>query len=270
MIAKSRKWTKLSFRLFAATIIIAGLITGFRKLINGNTFDSWAIGGMFVIIGITSQGMLDFDDTEQADSSDNEIDESFQLKRKVDDNLVRYINLVEQMNDNLVRYTNAINQMNSAVTLCDDSVYRMTNAIKRSNRAIHRIDNILVRCSESINEMNLTIARCNSSVDQMNQISIAQATEQVNQLFAPIEERIHQFNEAFSRGKIPHETQRSEVESPVEPLDENPPLRIPSVSDTCQNCRNFHGESYGGVMLVCGCHPYGAEDSSCRDFEALS
>lgn len=36
----------------------------------------------------------------------------------------------------------------------------------------------------------------------------------------------------------------------------------------CVGCRHFHGQAYGGNLLVCGMHPYGAEGDSCPDWEA--
>jgi hypothetical protein len=38
----------------------------------------------------------------------------------------------------------------------------------------------------------------------------------------------------------------------------------------CQTCRHYHGQSYGGTLLVCGMHPYGIADgqTDCSDHEA--
>ncbi|MDJ1175469.1 hypothetical protein [Roseofilum capinflatum] len=38
---------------------------------------------------------------------------------------------------------------------------------------------------------------------------------------------------------------------------------------TCVGCRHYHGQVYGGNLLVCGMHPYGPEDSFCRDWEGM-
>lgn len=37
----------------------------------------------------------------------------------------------------------------------------------------------------------------------------------------------------------------------------------------CVGCRNYHGEAYGEQMLVCAMHPYGAEDTTCPDWESV-
>ena len=46
---------------------------------------------------------------------------------------------------------------------------------------------------------------------------------------------------------------------PVEPTAQNQPA--------CIGCRNYHGQVYGGNLLVCGMHPSGWEDEHCPDWE---
>jgi hypothetical protein len=43
----------------------------------------------------------------------------------------------------------------------------------------------------------------------------------------------------------------------------------PSVQQypACIGCRHFHGQSYGGNLLVCGMHPYGWDGENCPDWE---
>lgn len=47
---------------------------------------------------------------------------------------------------------------------------------------------------------------------------------------------------------------------PVDP----PPPRQPA----CIGCRHYHGQVYGGNLLVCGMHPYGWETENCPDWES--
>ncbi|MGK7877814.1 MAG: hypothetical protein AB4426_32275 [Xenococcaceae cyanobacterium] len=35
----------------------------------------------------------------------------------------------------------------------------------------------------------------------------------------------------------------------------------------CIGCRHYHGQVYGGNLLVCGMHPYGWDDENCPDWE---
>ncbi len=47
---------------------------------------------------------------------------------------------------------------------------------------------------------------------------------------------------------------------PVEPTAE--------IHPACIGCRNYHGQAYGGKLLVCGMHPYGWDDKNCPDWES--
>jgi hypothetical protein len=35
----------------------------------------------------------------------------------------------------------------------------------------------------------------------------------------------------------------------------------------CIGCSHYHGQVYGGNLLVCGMHPHGWDDQSCPDWE---
>lgn len=36
----------------------------------------------------------------------------------------------------------------------------------------------------------------------------------------------------------------------------------------CVGCRHYHGQMYGGNVLVCAMHPYGSEAENCPDWES--
>ncbi|MBW3586741.1 MAG: hypothetical protein KY448_13130 [Cyanobacteria bacterium 0813] len=38
----------------------------------------------------------------------------------------------------------------------------------------------------------------------------------------------------------------------------------------CRGCRNYHGQVYGGNLLVCAMYPTGVESESCADWETDS
>lgn len=42
----------------------------------------------------------------------------------------------------------------------------------------------------------------------------------------------------------------------------------PTQQPACRGCRHYHGQVYGGNLLVCGMHPYGAESETCPDWES--
>lgn len=45
----------------------------------------------------------------------------------------------------------------------------------------------------------------------------------------------------------------------VEPTPEEHPA--------CVGCQHYHGQVYGGNLLVCGMHPYGWDGENCPDWE---
>lgn len=42
----------------------------------------------------------------------------------------------------------------------------------------------------------------------------------------------------------------------------------PPIPATCQGCCHYHGQSYGGHVLVCAMHPYGVDTEQCADWQA--
>ncbi|MBH8555185.1 hypothetical protein I8751_23105 [Nostocaceae cyanobacterium CENA357] len=38
-------------------------------------------------------------------------------------------------------------------------------------------------------------------------------------------------------------------------------------NSACIGCNNYHGQVYGGNLLVCAMHPHGWDDESCPDWE---
>jgi hypothetical protein len=41
-----------------------------------------------------------------------------------------------------------------------------------------------------------------------------------------------------------------------------------SQNPACIGCRHYHGQVYGGNLLVCAMHPYGWDSENCPDWEA--
>jgi hypothetical protein len=41
----------------------------------------------------------------------------------------------------------------------------------------------------------------------------------------------------------------------------------PVMPTACRGCRHYHGQKYGGNLLVCGMHPYGVAEDHCPDWQ---
>lgn len=68
-----------------------------------------------------------------------------------------------------------------------------------------------------------------------------------------------------------HKSRVADAEAYLEFLREiNQERRLdrPSMPETCRGCRHYHGQVYGGNLLVCAMHPYGIEEEVCSDWEA--
>lgn len=42
---------------------------------------------------------------------------------------------------------------------------------------------------------------------------------------------------------------------------------LPQQPSVCRGCCHYHGKMYGGNLLVCAMHPYGADGDQCHDWE---
>ena len=89
-------------------------------------------------------------------------------------------------------------------------------------------------------------------------------TEQVqNTIVSEIDQYLHELAEPIFEVYWDLEEVVGEVDVPfpytVEPSREEHPA--------CIGCHNYHGQVYGGNLLVCGMHPYGWDGENCPDWQ---
>jgi len=111
--------------------------------------------------------------------------------------------------------------------------------------------------TEVAKEMNEMIdAFVETSEEIVGQMQDAFATE--------IEQRLTDFIDPILEAYLGFEIAVEETAQPiihtVEPLFNDHPA--------CVGCRHYHGQMYGGTMLVCGMHPYGWEGEQCPDWQS--
>jgi hypothetical protein len=61
-----------------------------------------------------------------------------------------------------------------------------------------------------------------------------------------------------------------ELEDVVADVDPGFPYGVEATKEqnpACIGCSHYHGQVYGGNLLVCGMHPHGYDDASCPDWE---
>ena len=61
-----------------------------------------------------------------------------------------------------------------------------------------------------------------------------------------------------------------ELEEIVADVDTDFPYQVEATTAknaACIGCNNYHGQVYGGNLLVCAMHPHGWDDKNCPDWE---
>ncbi|MGD1700754.1 hypothetical protein [Dapis sp. BLCC M229] len=122
--------------------------------------------------------------------------------------------------------------------------------------AVLEVENFFNEMAEEISEVFDEWGKLSEEITEEIQINIiAEIDEYLNDLIDPIIEVYLDFDV---------ETQEEDIDyyfvDHVEPTVEKHPA--------CRGCTHYHGQVYGGNLLVCGMHPYGVEDESCPDWES--
>lgn len=102
-------------------------------------------------------------------------------------------------------------------------------------------------------------------VDELGKLS-EEITEEIHtNLIAEIDEYLNDLIEPIIEVYLDYD---NDVES-----EENIDYFVGHVEATveqhpvCRGCIHYHGQVYGGNLLVCGMHPYGVEGETCPDWE---
>ncbi len=118
---------------------------------------------------------------------------------------------------------------------------------------IRDVENFLADVAEDLNDMIDGFAEVTEELaDQFQQVT-AQVEEGLNTLVDPI-------LEAYLGFEITVENSIQPITHTVDPILNN--------HSACVGCRNYHGHSYNGNLLICAMHPYGWEDEKCPDWES--
>ncbi len=88
--------------------------------------------------------------------------------------------------------------------------------------------------------------------DQVQNSIVSELDQYLNDLAEPIFEVYWELEEVVG-----------EIDQPFPYVVEPTPEEHPA----CIGCQHYHGQVYGGNLLVCGMHPYGVEDENCPDWQ---
>ena len=89
---------------------------------------------------------------------------------------------------------------------------------------------------------------------QVHNVIITEIDQFLNELVQPVIEVYYEFEQLSFEPDWP-------LTDSVEPSPQQHPA--------CAGCRHYHGQVYGGNVLVCGMHPYGWDSENCPDWEGF-
>lgn len=119
----------------------------------------------------------------------------------------------------------------------------------------NQIEGFFVEVSREVTEVVHEFAEFSEEVTAQMQITFTNEIDQyITELVNPILEAYFGFEGIVGEATQP-------MMRTVEPLLNQHPI--------CMGCRHYHGQSYGGNVLVCGMHPYGVGEGldTCPDKE---
>ena len=99
-------------------------------------------------------------------------------------------------------------------------------------------------------DLNDSLEPLESALDQEVECFSEEFTEFVTPVIEPLAQAIETWVEAMAVPMASH----------IDPVINDHP--------TCIGCKHYHGQAYGGNMLVCAMYPYGPEEETCPDWQS--
>lgn len=106
-------------------------------------------------------------------------------------------------------------------------------------------------------DLNHWLEEVDQSLEPLERAIAPEVEAFTNQMNAVIEPMVNQLTTALDEWFTQVSTPLSQT---VDPIMQD--------HHACVGCRNYHGQAYGGNLLVCGMHPYGPEQDQCPDWES--
>ncbi|MGE5658849.1 MAG: hypothetical protein ACM37W_19805 [Actinomycetota bacterium] len=121
--------------------------------------------------------------------------------------------------------------------------------------AVSEVDRFFNEMSEEFTEVFDAIAKLSDEISQEVQTNLLNELEQcftefiepIVDIYLDLDGQVDEIDPSFIGYVHPTQTEHS----------------------ACQGCRHYHGQVYGGNLLVCGMHPYGVESENCADWESF-
>ncbi|MBW4645836.1 MAG: hypothetical protein KME23_23090 [Goleter apudmare HA4340-LM2] len=88
-------------------------------------------------------------------------------------------------------------------------------------------------------------------------------TEQVQSTIAT---EVDQYLQDFAEPILEVYWELEDVVADIDPAFPYPVAATAEQNPACVGCHNYHGQVYGGNLLVCAMHPHGSDDPTCPDW----
>ena len=134
----------------------------------------------------------------------------------------------------------------SIVEAIETTVSDMEKFFTDVNEELNEILNELTKISEEI-------------TDEVQNKILPELDEYINDIFEPIIDIYFDLDLGLNLDIDTEDEHFDPFVTYIQPTETEHPA--------CRGCQHYHGQVYGGNLLVCGMHPMGAEAETCPDWE---
>ncbi|MDJ0676363.1 MAG: hypothetical protein QNJ36_13415 [Calothrix sp. MO_167.B42] len=119
------------------------------------------------------------------------------------------------------------------------------------------VDQLFLGINEGINEMVDTFFEFAEEITDQLQESIA----------TDIATDIEDYFNGITEPLFDHYWEMEDMVGDMDSAFPYPVEATPEKNPACMGCMHYHGQAYGGNLLVCAMHPHGWDDENCPDRE---
>ncbi|CAC5344957.1 MULTISPECIES: hypothetical protein [Planktothrix] len=114
--------------------------------------------------------------------------------------------------------------------------------------------------TEELNEILNELTKISEEItDEVQNKILPELDEYINDIFEPIIDIYFDLDLGLNLDIDTEDEHFDPFVTYIQPTETEHPA--------CRGCQHYHGQVYGGNLLVCGMHPMGAEAETCPDWE---
>lgn len=123
---------------------------------------------------------------------------------------------------------------------------------------------IIQTVADEVDQLFLGI---NEGINEMVDTFFEFAEEITDQLQESIATDIEDYFNGITEPLFDHYWEMEDMVGDMDSAFPYPVEATPEKNPACMGCMHYHGQAYGGNLLVCGMHPHGWDDENCPDRE---